>query len=192
MYQLPRLFHVGVEGNLPTLFSVFILILAATLLWAISVGTRREGGGHVLAWRGLAVGFLFMGVDEGAGIHDQVVARLLRHVDGGAWYVAAVPFVLVLGALYLPFATSLWRTHGWRYVVLFWTSAVLYLGGALGVESVEDGMRGAGASEAALRISMTFEEGMEMFGVVLFIYALLRYIGEQGYSLRLYSPGDGN
>jgi hypothetical protein len=61
---------------------------------------------------------------------------------------------------------------------LLLTAGAVYVGGALGVESISGWQAAAhGEHNLGYHLIVTLEELCEMMGVVLFIYALLDYLG---------------
>ena len=178
---------------MPTLFSSLFLLGASSLLWFIAWSKRSGGSGHVIAWAGLAFGFLVMGVDEVAQIHEGFVGRLVVHVvwqgDGVlhyVWYLPYLVLITILAGVYFPFLRDL--SVRWRWCFL--SCGIIYIGGAVGVEMREAVLTSGPTPQYVVLLNQAVEEGLEMLGVVLFIYALLRYISEHGYNLRLMVEGE--
>ena len=69
---------------------------------------------------------------------------------------------------YLPF---LWH-YRWRTAVLFFVAGLIYGGGAVGVEHFTD----ADVNSLHYNMWTALEEGMEMTGVIVFIYAMLDHM----------------
>ena len=76
IFGLVGLFHLNREANIPTLFSTFQLLLASGLLSIIAVARKNQGERDYLYWLGLATGFLFLSIDEGAQIHELLMTAL--------------------------------------------------------------------------------------------------------------------
>ena len=112
----------------------------------------------------MAIGFLVLSVDEVVGLHEL----LNTFMDETSWTVIGFPILVVVGLSFLPF---LWA-HRWRTGLLFVLAGAIYGGGAVGVEHYTD------AEVNSLHYNMwtALEEGMEMAGVVLFIYAVLDHM----------------
>ena len=66
VFGLVRKFDLDTELNVPTWFSVLLLLLAAAALGYIGVRAKHEGDRFAGHWRGLAWIFLFMSLDETA------------------------------------------------------------------------------------------------------------------------------
>jgi hypothetical protein len=177
---LLRLFDVNEEANIPTLFSTLLLLSAGLLLAVIASGERARGGRDVGRWKLLSAVFLFLAVDESAMLHELFITPghelLGRDVPGVIFYAWVIPYFLLvlglmvyLGGFVLRLPTAI-RTQ-------FILSAVLFVGGSLGVElfeGIQDKWHGEHTPIYALLASI--EEGMEMAGVIVFIGALLHYI----------------
>jgi hypothetical protein len=93
-----------------------------------------------------------------------------------AWIIPVGGFVVMLALLYLPFLRSLPPRFGGLFIL----SAVLYVGGAVGME-----MPGAAYFEVHGKHNFTYqsitivEETLEMLGAALFAYALMGFIAQQ-------------
>lgn len=182
VYGLVHLFDLDAEQNIPTVFSVFLLSCAALLLTVITVLKKKQENPDVLRWAILAFGFLFMAVDEGWSIHEKL-AQPLREILGDgplgifyfAWVIPGIAVVCVLALFFFSFLLRLPAKTRLRFVV----AAVLFLGGALGFELL-GGRYFEVHGPVNLMYSMitTLEEGLEMAGVIVFIYGLLQYMAD--------------
>ncbi len=123
-----------------------------------------------------------MSVDEASFIHELLnpALRQTRILPGPlyfGWVIAGIVVTVVVGALYARFV---WRLlPGVRR--LFLLAAALYLGGALGVEmmSAAHAFR-AGTDNLTYSVWTSVEEALEMTGVAVFIYGLLRQLETDG------------
>jgi len=182
LFGLVRLLDLDEEANIPTYFSVLQLNIAACLLWMIGGHARRRADPYARHWMVLAAIFVFLGLDELAQVHELLShpLRMSMHVDGMLRYAWVIPYgalALVVGAAYLGFLMHLPTRTGWLLV----TSGLIYVGGAAGLEMYGGYLEtklGAEAIKTSLAYftEVFFEEGMEMFGIALFIYTLLDYI----------------
>lgn len=67
-----------------------------------------------------------------------------------------------------------------RTKALFILAGAIYVGGAIGMESIGGYIADTpGLHPAAYAVAATIEELLEMLGVIIFIYALLSYIKSQ-------------
>lgn len=185
--RLVKVFSVDYELNAPAFFSTLILLFSSVLLAVITYFKQKQRDQYVWHWAVLSFGFLFMAYDEMASAHEKLVEpmrELLAENNSGvfyfAWVVPGIVLVAILGFFFLRFWWKLPpKTRTWLFI-----AAALYLGGSLGMELV-DGSYAATYGEANLtyRLLSTFEEGLEVAGIIVFIYALLGYIAENSKEL---------
>jgi len=167
-WLLLQLFDVDDENNLPTWYSSFLLLTACALLWLCGRQKRADGDPRFRPWYVLAVGFLLMAIDEVAGIHETINSLIEM-----TWAIPAGILALGIGLAFIPFLLHLPR----RTAVLFALAGGMFLAGAVAIEIV-----GYTMSIRALRDTLGYklatltEEGLEMLGVILFVYALLDYM----------------
>ncbi|MFS8063342.1 MAG: hypothetical protein ACMG5Z_02025 [Luteimonas sp.] len=186
-----RLMSLDLEYNLPSLFSTVLLLSASVLLTLIAMLESKRKAPDTTKWMILAAGFLLMALDETMSLHEKMIEPL-RNLLGGqhhhvgifyfAWVIPGIALVVVLGAFFLPFLFRLPR----RTAIAFAISGAIYVGGALGVELVEGWWReGHGHRNLTYHLLVSLEEGMEMFGVIAFIHALMGYIARKYGEVRL-------
>lgn len=177
VYGLVPFFYVDAEANLPTAFSVGLLLFAATLLAQVTRDQRRRGAPDVARWALLSAGFVVMAFDEGVSLHERLTPPLGRLLGDGplgvlhfAWIVPGTALVAVLAVFFRRFLLGLpARTRG-RFLL----AAALYLGGALGVEALGGAYdRSHGDQNLIYSMLATVEETLEMIGVIVLIHALL-------------------
>ena len=78
-----NLFDFGGEQNIPTLFSVCMLLYASTLSTGATLRGRVRWGG----WALLAVVFAYLALDEFAEIHESIGTAVSRLLDtSGVFY----------------------------------------------------------------------------------------------------------
>jgi hypothetical protein len=177
---LVRLFDVDKERNIPTFFSVLLMLFAALLLAVITALQRRNRAPHVQKWAMLFFGFLFTAFDEGFQVHENwnfSARALLRGGNFGlfyfTWVIFGVLLALVLALFFLRFLLQL-PTATSR---AFFAAATLYCTGALGFEMVGGHyVEEHGSENLAYNLIVTVEESFEMVGLIIFIRALLAYI----------------
>lgn len=188
---VPGLALVSLDGehNLPALFSTLLLLFAALLLALIARLARGQKAPDASKWTLLAVGFLFMSLDEAMALHEKLIdplRGLLASQHLGifyyAWVIPAIALVVALGLYFLPFMLRLPR----RTAVAFVIAAAFYLGGALGVELIEGWWKEDHSYiDPVYHLLVTLEESLEMGGAILFIRALLGYIAGTRAEVRL-------
>jgi hypothetical protein len=173
-----QIFALDAERNVPTYFSTILLFIASALLALIATQKRRSGDRFRRHWAGLSLIFLYLSMDEMIGFHEMTSSRIERVVHtSGMFYFASTVFtsalVLLVAVAYLRFLLKLPR----RMAMLFFVSAVLYVGGGLGMEMVGALLdQSLGTSSVYYALSTTVEETLEMCGAILFIYSLLTYL----------------
>ena len=192
--RLVKVFSVDYELNAPAFFSTLILLFASVLLAVITYLKQKQRDQYVWHWAVLSFGFLFMAYDEMASAHEKLVEPMravLGENDLGvfyfAWVVPGIVLVTILGFFFLRFWWKLPpKTRAW-----FFIAATLYLGGALGME-LFDGNYAATYGKANLTYNLlsTFEEALEVSGIIVFIYGLLRYIAENT-KILVFQLGEG-
>jgi hypothetical protein len=197
---LAHVFDVDREKNLPSLYSAATLFLCASLLAVITWVKRQNRDRYVLHWGFLSFIFLFLAADEWTSLHEKTIKplrALLGSSDGAlhfAWVIPGALFVGVVAIAYLKFLSDL-PSQTKRLILL---AGTLYVGGTLGMEMVDGayadqngwriwGSEGLKPSLEALvyTLLMTCEEALEMVGVLIFIYALISYLGNYVQEVRI-------
>ncbi|RJQ33092.1 MAG: hypothetical protein C4562_01370 [Actinobacteria bacterium] len=177
-----RLVNLDSEANIPTWFAVILLLCCSTLLFLIGVSARKNGNKDSVYWKGLALLFLYISIDEASRIHELSI-KPLRHlfnVSGYLYFTWVIPgliLVIVIVLLYLKFFVNLPQ----KICNLIAGAWGLYVGGALGMEAI--GARyisHVGSVDMLFVMITTIEETLEMLGLILFIYALLIYLSSLG------------
>ncbi|MBE9180972.1 hypothetical protein IQ268_20645 [Oculatella sp. LEGE 06141] len=170
--------NVGVDSSIPTWFSSFILFICTLLSGLIAFIKKTKRAPYVAHWTFLSFLFLYISVDEVATVRETI-GRAVRTTVATTgifyynWVIVGIPFVLLVGFVYLKFLAHLPKKI--RHLVV--ASGAIYVLGAIGMEmaaSYVHSNRGAGTlTYAAIT---TVEELLEMTGVILLIYALLKYL----------------
>lgn len=180
VFGLIPLFNMYEEANLPTWFSSLNLFLAALLLYVNAQAARIAGERWRKHWLGLAGVFLFLSMDEAATLHEIIggifKAGIAAESMRSAWMYPFVVMVGVLGLIYVRFLLALPAF----YRVMFVLSASIYVGGAVGLEVIEAKYVWVTRSELITFSTLVgIEEGLEMSGIVLFNYTLLRLLQDR-------------
>lgn len=162
-----ELFDVDEEESVPTWFSSMILLLTSVTLMLLYSVKRRMRDAHRLGWLGLAAGFFVMSIDEIAGFHEAI-----NSVTSYSWAVPGLVLALMILVFYTKFLVSLPR----RTAVNFVIAGATFVGGAVGVElATEPFLYNDELDTLAYNLWTAVEEGMEMGGVIYFLYALNQY-----------------
>lgn len=191
-YGLVPLFYIDTEQNVPTTFSVILILIAASLLALIARLARLQKAPNASKWAVLSFGFLLMALDEALQFHERLnipIGQLLGDGTLGVLYFPwVIPGILLVFTLGLFFIKFLWALPV-PTRVQFLLAAFLYVGGAIGVELI--GSRHAelhGFENWTYSLIATVEESLEMAGLVVFIRALLNYCAAKYQSVR-FLPG---
>ncbi|MBU2678548.1 MAG: hypothetical protein HKN35_03625 [Woeseia sp.] len=191
--KLMNRFDLGHEPSIPSWYSSIALLFASALLGLIAHVEKLAKSADRSRWLLLSVVFMFLALDEAVMIHEMADAPMQQWLNTGgllyfAWVIPYSLLVLALGAYLLPFLLRLEPTTRRLFVV----AGVMFVGGAIGVESIEGvivdryGVEG-GFRSMQLTFAQALEESLEMFAVVIFIYALLDHLKRTVGELRLAS-----
>ncbi|MDE2996653.1 MAG: hypothetical protein OXT73_07955 [Bacteroidota bacterium] len=159
-----QLFDVNEEHNLPTWFSGFNLLVATLILGIVTLEKRRFSDGQARRWMVLFLGFCYLSIDEIAGLHETV-----NSIVEPSWAWGGLVIALVVGLYFIPFLRSLPR----HSLIQFVTAGAVFVGGAVIMELIGEPLD---ADSLAYAMSTLVEEGMEMFGIILFTRSLLEYM----------------
>ena len=185
-------FDFGVESNIPTFYSAVAILLASIQLALIARARKGMQGGQRGYWIALSLIFLFLALDEATAIHEEIGDYFERYIEatGYLYFMWVVPYgvaVIVIGLAFLKFVFSLPVETRNRFIV----AGAIFLMGAVGLE-----MPGAkiaeiyGTTTISYTVLYTFEELLEMLGIVLFNYALASYFVKEHGTLRLVLESD--
>jgi len=174
------LFNLDREINYPSWYSSFTLLFCAILLGIIASAKKKQGDRYFGHWKALGFIFVFFSLDEILSLHEILIINDLRKaLDLGGlfyfiWVIPGAIFVVVTGLAYLKFLRHLPRKT--RHFFLL--AGSIYVGGALGMEMVCGYYADAvGQRNLIYGLMASVEEILEMVGAIVFIYALLSYIG---------------
>ncbi len=178
-------FNLNNENNIPTWYSSSALLLCAALLGLIGLQSKQVGECYAIHWLVLSFVFLCLSVDEAASLHEMVGTRVTEafrpkghfYLGGFLYYGWVIPgmlFVLIVGLSFGRFLLHL----SMPIRRLFLLAGFVYVGGALGVEMLESYAFYMSRDITAFHslILITIEEGMEMLGILIFLYALCSYM----------------
>lgn len=163
------IFDLDEEESFGTWFSAGILGFASLLLFLQAHARRGAGDPAFRSWWVLGLGFAGLSMDEVAGVHEYLNTLL----EDTPWTLIGAIVAGIVGLAFLPF---LWKLPP-HTRILFLIAGAIYLGGALGVERFTDTFDTTHARNTlAYNLWNTLEEGMEMSGVILFLYALISHM----------------
>jgi hypothetical protein len=174
---------LSVEQNLPTWFSSQLIFVCALLLAVISFARDGHGAAHSRHWRGLAIVFAYISLDEAVELHEEL--NLLFDTSGIFHFGWTIPFGVLVLALSIIYWRFLWQLPvKTRRRFIF--AGVLYVGGALGVE-LPLGYWTAQHGDENLTYALIdwVEESMEICGMSVFAWALAKFLASGNDGLRI-------
>lgn len=165
-------FDLDEEESLGTWFSAIVLMLCGISSWLAIMLSRERNCIMLSGWLGLAIGFPLLSIDEIAGFHE-FINTIITTIH---WALIGSMVVLILGCLYWPFLLGLPN----RTKSLMVTAGLFYIGGAIGVEMATIPYEtNKQLDTLAYNLWNAVEEFFEMFGAILYIYAVLDWVDSQ-------------
>ena len=184
---LLKLFFVGEEANIPAWFESCLFLICSALLMVISWGKRSVEDRFWRHWLVLAVIFVLLSLDEIASLHEMTIP-VMRKLLGEhellyyPWVVLGAIFIIVLLFVYAKFLLALDARVRLQFIV----AGIVFVSGSIGMEVLEGYLiatsSGTGSYSGWLQ---GVEEFLEMFGLWLFIRALIHYFSHQGNSVKI-------
>jgi hypothetical protein len=174
-YKYVQMLDLDEEEGFGTWFAAMTLLFAGRLLLLVGRDSRGARDGLWGWWLGLGIGFHILSIDEVAGMHEYVNAYGEDFGWGDTkWTLYAAVLVLLVALAYVPFLVHLVQRGAGRTAGLLIAAGVLYVGGAVVIEklSPDDELNSLSYNMGWI----TLEEGLEMSGVLLLLYALLDYL----------------
>ena len=176
--RLIRLLYVDAEKNIPTAYSFLILIICSILLAIIAFLHEKNRTRYRKHWKGLSILFFILAMDEFCSIHELAthVTRNSLKTSGFfyfAWVIPGIAFLSIFILAYLRFIFSL--PSNTRIGFIF--SGSIFIFGAMGMELIGGYFFELyGSDNISYIMIATFEEMLEFFGIIVFIYSLLEYL----------------
>ena len=181
-------FYFDAEANFPSLYSALAIAISAYFLWLIGALESERVMKRSFYWKLLAVFFLFLALDEFGSLHEYMIQPMRRvmettSVDADffyfAWFIPYAAVLLVLGIILLKFLVGLPPQTRWTFLL----GGLVFLAGAVGMEMLGGkywaaqgwSIDGKDAVDMNYALIVTVEEFLEMIGIVIFIYGLMRY-----------------
>jgi hypothetical protein len=133
------------------------------------VAHRRRSERFSRHWLALALVFVGLSADEIAGVHEALNTGL-----SFPWTIPAAIATALVGLLYLAFLAHLDRSTRRRFIL----AGILYVGGAVGIEQIQEWFV-TDTDSFAYALWTAAEEGAEMAGAVLLLGTLLRLLEQE-------------
>ena len=177
---LVPLFNFDTERNIPTLFSAGAILICSLVLWLTAIRSKQLSVSY-MPWMVLSLVFIFLSIDELLSVHERLIGPMQNLFDatGAFHYAWIIPYgiaVLSFAIAYFRFLTKLPR----KTAALFVLSGCVFVAGAIGFEML-GGVHAQteGIDNLLYGILYTCEESCEMFGMALFLYALLSHAASE-------------
>jgi hypothetical protein len=176
-------FYVDQEQNIPTFFSSFLLLLSSAILAIIAKLEKDNRSTSALKWMVLSICFLYLSIDESVSLHEKLIFPMRNMLPGKlshgifyyTWVIPGMIFILFFAAFFADFILKLNPKIRFYFI----TSAIIYVSGGLGLELIGGYLYELNQRTIGYSMLTTVEEGMEMAGIIVFIYGLLIYISEK-------------
>ncbi len=186
LMSVQKIFGLTHERNIPTWYASSTLLLSAFFLALIAFAKKKEGARFVLHWTSMSFIFIYLSFDEAFVVHEKWTKPLRTYFNAGglfhyAWVIPAIAFVLIFVLAYLRFLIHL-PVSTRR---LFLIAGALFIGGAIGLE-MYSGYYESYYGRYNIPVAMigAAEEFLEMLGIVVFIHALISYLGSNDVRIR--------
>ena len=174
LYEIGERFNMDNEISIPTWLAQTLLFIIALLFTLTYLDEKRK------EWLFLSLIFFFISIDEGAELHELMIRPFqeMLGIDSGllffAWIIPMTIIIFILGTIFMRFFLSLPR----KVKMLLFLSAFIFLLGAIGIEMISGAYWQANnfIYDMNYRILNALEEGLENFGSIIAIYALIIYI----------------
>jgi len=155
-------FDFGGKPNIVIYYNVLLLDITSFLLFIVSYLKSAAGDKYKLQWFAMAWIVLAVSIDNLAVIHKKIKEYFQDWTDMGAWFeykwvIVGIVILVILVILFFRF----WQSLDTKYAILFFVSAVMYFGGALGKE---------------YSLFITLDQMLQYGASALLIYSLLLYI----------------
>lgn len=170
-------FNMNEEISFPTWFNTMLLFVSAALMWLVGTAVVKTPLNRY--WKILAAIFLVMSIDEGSSFHEvssDMVRAVFNIQPGWLYYAWVIPSAVVVLTVLLYFFRFWWGLPTLTRRLTSWAGAI-YISGALGVELLGSYYANTlGGYDFNYFTLVALEEGMETLGLIILIYALIRYL----------------
>lgn len=166
-----ELFDMDKEMSIPTWYSQFLFVIAAlSCFWAGLASKMKK------TWWSLACVLLYLSIDDGAAIHERLgfISNKFIPAEGiftYSWTAAALVLLVFIGLAFLRFYLRLPK----RTKILFVLALGVFVIGAVGFEMIASYYSGVHVKHPPTYI-IALEEFLEIFGITIFIFAVLDHL----------------
>jgi hypothetical protein len=208
---LYAMYNLDGEANIPTAFSAIDIAFSSVLLFFLYKDEKAYRGRWYFHYLCLGLVFLFLSCDEVFRFHEQISDIVSRDLHTTSPLVfGTVLFAMVMVPLIVVFYWRWLLVLPLRVSLVMIFSAAIYLLGAVGVEvmGISYAMEVGGKTNLTYQMFALIEETLEMIGIAIFNYALLKLLlwqerqrllslrpyatmgAESGWVLALLKPGE--
>jgi hypothetical protein len=191
-FKIFKKFYVDLEQNIPTFFNTMLLLTVSLLLFFIYLLNRVRTLDNNRPWLILFFTFLFLTIDENASAHEIFVTILPKYFGIGgdgflkfAWVIPYGIFAFLFAIYFIRFLRSININIALGFII----AGSIYVAGAIGIEMVSSKIASIDGNENLLyALTATLEETLEMGGLIVFVYFLLKYINIEYKVIELHVP----
>jgi hypothetical protein len=183
LFGFVRMFDLDSERSIPTLYSSVSLLSCSALLALISYYKRKQLAHNHYHWAGLAAIFLFLSIDEMVSLHERLIVPVgnILNISGSGYlhFAWVIPYGICLIIFLLAYSKFIFGLPK-RTRILFIIAGMIYIIGAIGFECCgSKHVSLYGRDNFSYTLIIAIEETLEMLGILVFIYALISYIGSE-------------
>ncbi len=191
-YQIPvanldELFYLDNEQNVPTFYSVLLILLATGLTIFVAKLKKNTGDPFYPHWTGLSIGMFLLASDEFIMLHEKLKRLTFRlfpqdsFLYSSSWVTIGAIIVIILGLFFIRFMYRLPK----RTKIIFVISGIIYITGALILERIGFSILDIYGRKREFILITMLEEFMEMGGITLYIYGLLEYLKDMMLTVKI-------
>lgn len=183
---------LNAEANIPTWLSASLLLVVGLLAMLVAGASRHMRRVVWMGWALLAVGAMYISLDELAQLHERLGGVEPPPGQAGGifyfrWVIPALVMLPVVLILILPFLLSLPSRTRW----LLLAGGSIYLAGALGMEMIAGPwVEAHGQMNVEFALMSHIEEVLEMLAATTLLYAILDHVRRHlpGITIRISPP----
>jgi len=182
------MFSFDVEKNIPSYFSTITFLISAILLFGISSQVKSSNQPlNFRKWYLMGCTFVWLALDELFSLHELLIKptriflkNMLQQENLGflhfAWVLPYVLLFVFMGLYFYKFIFGLPR----KTLINFIAAGVVFITGAVGLEMVGGYYVSSGGNELNMtyKLCTVLEEVLEILGIIIFIYSLIKHIEE--------------
>lgn len=172
-------FNLDFEKNIPTFFQTALIFFSALLIFFILKSNIIKEIMPKHFWIILFIMVLYMGTDEIVSIHERmdiIVSKFYSSQLHGFYYFSWVIVGSIIALVFIIYFSFFIIKMDKRIRPLFIMAAFLYLFGAIIMEMISGFYFDISGRDFIYQLLVNLEEGAEMFGIAVFIKALIKYI----------------